>query len=76
MNRPSLRSRPLRVNGIPILRDSLPFAAESPIARLQLNDRPGSILIERFPLLRYSVVFRSGLVSEAPYLDRAIHRAM
>jgi hypothetical protein len=39
-NRPTLRSRPLRLSGTPIERDSRAFAAETPTARRQENEKP------------------------------------
>ena len=38
---PIFRCLPFRVSGIPICRESRPFAADSPIARFQENDSPG-----------------------------------
>lgn len=37
---PTLRCRPARVSGIPILRDNFPFAADRPIARFQEKEKP------------------------------------
>jgi Cys-tRNA(Pro)/Cys-tRNA(Cys) deacylase len=38
---PAFRCLPCRVNGMPIRRDSLPFAADNPMARFHENDKPG-----------------------------------
>src|SRR5690606_39138488 len=38
---PSLRCRPARVSGMPVWRDILLLAADSPVARFHENDRPG-----------------------------------
>ena len=38
--RPIFRCRPDRVSGIPICRDSLPFAADSPLALFHDHDKP------------------------------------
>ena len=38
---PTLRCRPARVRGIPMLRDARAFAADTPSARFHENESPG-----------------------------------
>lgn len=38
--RPILRCRPERDSGIPVLRETRPFAAEIPLARFHENEKP------------------------------------
>ena len=43
--RPTLRCRPDRVSGIPIILEILPFAEDTPNARLQENEKPNFLPI-------------------------------
>src|ERR1035437_1122427 len=49
VRRPTLRYRPLWVNGIPILREMRPLRLERPTARRHENDNPGILIARSTP---------------------------
>jgi len=60
---PSFLWRPARVRGIPILRESLPFADESPLARFHDHEPPNV-------LLRFAM-FSNSMLKKSPSRDRS-----
>ena len=74
-DRPSMRCRPERESGKPILRENLPLAAETPVARRHENDRPN--LRRRRGIAPHSILrrFARGFSALNKIIELAIQHA-